>query len=242
MWDFGVRIADFMAGWSLVTHHFFSSMACAAIRQATAEVDVISRDQLFALVWIGLWLPGRIVNLVLRTNVFLGRAMTIETPFHVEGLGFSRKRHLIDTTVAGRTTDAFCDVNAVIEIDVIRQIMDAVPLQRAVSGQAFTNGRQHRRVFPDLGMTGHAGIGAGQTGERRFFDSGVAISAIDAVVSDVVFMAERDRLIKRDVDVGCVRRPIDFGSRPSGAASQNYRANDDDSSVNVRFWRKQLGH
>ena len=51
-------------------------------------------------------------------------------------------------------------------------------------------------------MTCHARVGAGQTGERGFFYAGVAVTTIDAVIADVMFMTERDRLIERNIDVG----------------------------------------
>jgi hypothetical protein len=46
--------------------------------------------------------------------------MAINTPLHVKGLRFARERHLIDAPMAGRTADAFGDVNAVVEVDVAR--------------------------------------------------------------------------------------------------------------------------
>ena len=56
--------------------------------------------------------------------------MAIETPLHVKRLRFARERHLIDAAVACRATDAFGDVNAVVEIDVAGQIVDPIPFQR----------------------------------------------------------------------------------------------------------------
>ena len=59
--------------------------------------------------------------------------MAIETPLHVKRLRLASKRHLIDAAVAGRTTDSFRDMDAVIEENVIGQIVDAVPLQRRIA-------------------------------------------------------------------------------------------------------------
>jgi hypothetical protein len=84
-------------------------------------------------------LPRRIKNFIARADVFLWVAVAIETPFHVKRLRFPRERHLIDAPVAGRATDAFRDVNAVIEIDVAWQIVNAIPFQ----------GRVCRKTLPD---------------------------------------------------------------------------------------------
>lgn len=53
--------------------------------------------------------------------------MTVQAPLHVERLGAPDKRHLIDRSVAGRATNPLGNVNAVIEIDEVRQIIDPVP-------------------------------------------------------------------------------------------------------------------
>ena len=96
--------------------------------------------------------------------------MAIETPFHVERLRFLRQRHLIDAPVAGRATDAFCDVNAVIEIDVAWQIVDAIPFQRSACRKTFTNSSQYRGFTEDLRMTRHASFARGHPGKTRFLD------------------------------------------------------------------------
>ena len=50
------------------------------------------------------------------------------------------------------------DVDAVVEKNKIRRVVDAVPAQRLFLRQTFANGREHGRVFPDLRMAGHAGF------------------------------------------------------------------------------------
>src|SRR3954451_17063211 len=47
-------------------------------------------------------------------------------------------------------------------------------------------------------MAGEADLGGRDAGERRFLNRPVAIAAVDAVVADVVLVAERDRLLRRE--------------------------------------------
>ena len=133
-------------------------------------------------------------------------------------------------------------MNAVIEVDVIGQIMDAVPLQRVIAGETLADGREHWRVVPNLCVTRHAGVGAWQTSKGRLFDGGVTITAIDAVIANVMFMAERHRLIQRNIDIGRVGRPIDFGGGPTGYANEHDDTEYRYTRVNIRPRRKKLGH
>ena len=96
--------------------------------------------------------------------------MAIETPFHIERLRFLRQGHFIDAPVAGGATDALGDMNAVIEIDVAWQIVDAIPFQRSACRKTFTNRSQHRGFTEDLRMARHAGLSGWQSCKRRFFN------------------------------------------------------------------------
>ena len=126
--------------------------------------------------------------------------------------------------MAGGTTQSFCDMNAVIEINVIGQIVHAGPFQRHIGGKAFPHRCQDGRIVKDLRMTSHASFTGGHAGEARFLDGVMAIAAIDSVVANVMFVTEGNRLIERDSDISSVRRPKNFRSRPARPANQNHRA------------------
>ena len=85
--------------------------------------------------------------------------MTIEAKLHGQCLCLVGKRHRIDGAMAAFAPNALGDVDAVIEIDVIRKIGHAMPRNRLVVGQAFAYRRERRGIGPDLRMAGHAGIG-----------------------------------------------------------------------------------
>ena len=145
-------------------------MTRAAVCQVPSRIDVIPSHQFCAfdlLIWRRL--PRHIKNFIARTDIFLRLAMAIETPFHVERLRFLCQRHLIDAPVAGRAADAFCDVNTVIEIDVARQIVNAIPFQRGARRKTLPDRRQYRRIVEDLRMACHAGLSGRQSRERGLF-------------------------------------------------------------------------
>lgn len=92
--------------------------------------------------------------------------MAIQTPAHGQRLAFGGEGHLINGTVTRRAAHAFADVNAVIEINVIGQIVHAIPVQRCVALGAQHDGLEHLSVGENLRMARHAGVRRGHAGER----------------------------------------------------------------------------
>jgi hypothetical protein len=70
----------------------------------------------------------------------------------------------------------------------------------------------------------------------------MAVTAIDSIVADVVFVTERHRLMQRNIDVSGVRRPPDGVNDPSEEDDAPNEAKDDDSRMNIRSAREDLGH
>ena|ERR1700722_10863725 len=105
--------------------------------------------------------------------------------------------------MASRTADALIHVDTVIEVNKIGKIVDARPLNRGPGSEAGTDGLQHLRIGPELRMATHAGFGRRKSGEGGSFYRGVAITAIDAIVGNMMFMAERDGLSGRYAHCGC---------------------------------------
>lgn len=177
-------------------------MTRAAVRQPSGGINVIlSRKSSSFGQLIRRQLPRHIKDLVARADVILRVPMAVEAPFHVKGLRFPRERHLIDAAVAGRAADPFGHVNAVIEVGVVRQIVHAIPLKRCVCSETGTDRLEHWRVRPDLRVTCHAGLCWRNASKRRGFNRRVTIAAINSIFVDVMFMTERHRLLKWNVDV-----------------------------------------
>lgn len=104
--------------------------------------------------------------------------------------------------MASGAAHTLVDVNAVIEIDEARQVVHPRPLQRFSGPETFAHRLQNRALGPDLGVATHADFGGRNTGERRLFHRGVAISTVDAVVTDMMFVTERYWLHPRHADLG----------------------------------------
>ena len=129
--------------------------------------------------------------------------VAVEAPLHGQRVLLPGDRHLVHPAVAGDAADALLDVDAVVEVDEVRQVVDALPLERRPVAEALPHRLQQRAVGPDLRVAGHAGLGRRDAGEGGLLHGGVAVAAVDAVVRDVVLVAERHRLLERHVQVAC---------------------------------------
>ena len=128
-----------------------------------------------------------------------------------------------------RATDTFFHVNAVIEVGVIRQVVYANPLD----GLARAETRAHRfeiwTVGPDLFVAVHARRGRRQARGRRSFDGSVTVATINAIVTDVMFMTELNRLLTFDPLASVPGRTIQLNSDPQ--QSDDY----ENSAINRDF-------
>jgi len=132
--------------------------------------------------------------------------MALHTPLHQQRIGLKYQRHLIDLPVASRAAHTFVDMNAVIEINEIGQAMNFDPLDGLVAAIALANGLEVRRSVEENRMAIHAGLRRRDTGHGGSFDAGMAVAAVDAVIADVVFMAELHWLLTGDVLPRQIRR------------------------------------
>ena len=78
--------------------------------------------------------PLHVKDLVAWTDRSFRMAMAVEAPAHGQRRRLPRQRHPIDCAMTGRAPDALRDVNAMIEIDVVREDMDPLPANRLVGG------------------------------------------------------------------------------------------------------------
>ena len=128
-----------------------------ASRTIRAPLNFIGFHQLQPfLPLIGRWLPFHVDNLIARPNETFGLTMAFHTPFHVKRRDLPGERHLIDAPVAGGAADPFLHMDAVIEVNKFRKIMDTVPCQWFARAQTFADGFEHRTVYPDLVVAVHA--------------------------------------------------------------------------------------
>src|SRR5262252_2367763 len=72
--------------------------------------------------------PLYVGDLTARPNIRCRITMASDTPLHLQGVFLIDGRHIVDLTMARRTADALCYVDTVIEINELRQVMHAFPL------------------------------------------------------------------------------------------------------------------
>ena len=107
--------------------------------------------------------------------------------------------------MASGAADSFVDMDAMVEIDKPGKIVNAGPLNRLAGAETLPDRFQYRAIGPDLAMTVHAGPCRRDAGEGTFLHGSVAVSAIDAVVADVMLMAKGHGLAARHSNFGDVR-------------------------------------
>src|SRR5262249_58258973 len=142
--------------------------------------------------------PIQVEDLLARPDVFGRVAVTFQAPLHVQRHDAPRQRHLIYAPVAGRTADAFVDVDAVVEVDEVGQVVDPRPFNRLAGPEALAHGLQVRAVGEKLRVTTHAGRGRRNAGEPRDLDRRVTVPAINPVVDRMVLVRELHGLFTRD--------------------------------------------
>jgi hypothetical protein len=168
--------------------------------------------------------------------------MTLQAPLHLQRRRLIRNRHVIDSSVAGRTADAFVHVNAVIEVCVIRQIVYANPLDRLACAKAGAHRFEIWTVGPDLFVATHThGRGRHPCGSRRF-NGRVTVAAIDAVVADVMFVTELNGLLAFDPLSGVPGGTIEFDRDPQQCDSNKNGAIDRYLRQRVCTVMEDLGH
>ena len=87
-------------------------------------------DKLFAVILLEVWiarLPVEVGNLVEIANVRGRIAMAFQTKRHGQRLFLANFVQVIDVAVTFHAADAAVDVNGMVEIDVIRDLMDLHP-------------------------------------------------------------------------------------------------------------------
>jgi len=104
-------------------------MAIRAI-QKTSHIDVIGDQKLLSSRdLVRGRLPIHVEDAFAGTNVILRLSMAIDTPLHLQRLRSPHQWHLIDLTVTRGATYALRHMNAVIEINKVRQFVNADPMK-----------------------------------------------------------------------------------------------------------------
>jgi hypothetical protein len=218
-------------------------MTRGAALQLRHTLNLVFRRQFFAdLRLIRRSLPIHIENLIAWPQNLLWIAMAVQTPLHQQRRGLKHQRHLVDLTVTRRASHALIDVNAVVEIDVVRQAVHADPLYGFIGAITFAHRLQISGVVEQDGMAIHARLGGRNPSGGGGFDAGMTVPAVDTVVSNVVFMAELDRLLARNVLIRQIGSAGQTHHAAKGQSSEQRAKKDTDLGDKIRTAVKNLGH
>ena len=96
--------------------------------------------------------------LIFWTHILLRMAVAIQAPFHIKRVGFPGQCHLVHTSMTGLTTYALGNMNAMVEVNIIRQVVHSIPLDRLTRPETFSDRLEYGTLIPDLAVTSHAGF------------------------------------------------------------------------------------
>ena len=161
----------------------------------------------FPLRGAGWGLPVEVGDLVQRAKMILRGTMALETPAHALGFGVVDDLHVIHLAVAGHATDAPVHVNCMVEVDVVRRLVNANPGNRIAGFPGFADRGQFWAQRFDLGVAVHAGLCPWNVGVGRFLHPSMAVTAIHSELVDV------QRVIKSHRLRGLIAHPRVFGGK-----------------------------
>src|SRR5258705_4828872 len=138
--------------------------------------------------------------------------------------------------------DALLDVDAVVEVNEVGKIVDTHPVQRLAVPEAGPDRFEERRVGEQNRMTVHARLGRRNSRERRGFDRRMTVRAVDAVVGDVVHVADLERLLDEDVLAGDVARSGEHNRQQNQAPNEAKKAENADFGKCIGASTEYLRH
>jgi len=169
-------------------------------------------------------------------------AVAVQTPLHLQRGDLPGQRHQIHPSMAGGTANPLVNVDAVVEIDKVREIVYSGPLNRFAGPPTLPNGFEIGTVGKDLRMTIHARFGRWNTGKSRNLHGGMTVTAIDPFISYVMLVAELDRLFSRHIGLGDVGRSIHLSHHPNQAGNDEQGTEYRDPGNRISAGMEDLRH
>ncbi len=161
---------------------------------------------------------------------------------HIEIFGADSRGLLVHSAMAGFTSHTFGDMNLVIEVNIIGQAVDPVPLYRCSVGITVSDRLQAGDGFCDLTVASHTGFSRREICKRGLVDPGVTVSAVQAQYRDMKAVGKRNWLRDRDTDFG-KDSGVGVPDQTSGYQSKKYKARKNaDFRNEIASSRKKLWH
>ena len=168
--------------------------------------------------------------------------VTIQAPAHIQRLLLPGHRHLIPPPVTTRATNSLVHMNAMIKVNVIRQVIDSRPAKRSAILHAVPHRLQNRRILPNLRMTSHACVGGRHASEGRFLDGRVAIPAVNPQSRHMMLVAEGHRLCERFLFACPIIRTSKRINHPASTEENQNAAHDRGIGDRICAAFEKLGH
>ena len=83
--------------------------------------------------------------------------MALQAPTHRQWRGLIHNAHAIDPTMTTFTSDPFVDMNGMVEVDEVRQRVDAIPANGLTGGDTDSNQREVLGSHPCVAVARDAG-------------------------------------------------------------------------------------
>ena len=138
--------------------------------------------------------PIQIGDLVEGAEVIFRSPVTLETPSHAVRFGVVNDLHVVHMTVTSYAANPPVHMDGVVEIDVVRGLMNADPGNRVAGLPGLPNGGKLWTEGFDLRVAVHAGLGGGNIRVGGFFHSRMAVAAIHAELIHVEGVVKGDGL------------------------------------------------
>lgn len=138
--------------------------------------------------------------------------------------------------------NSLMDVNAVVEKDVVRQVVRADPSQRHARSVTLPYWAQHCAVGPHLGMTIHARLRWRDACKAGIFYRSVAITAVQPKSANMVFMAERHGLWMNNSAIGVVSGALHHLEKPDQRHRRYDATKKEEPVQGIRIRMKELTH
>lgn len=160
--------------------------------------------------------------LIFRPHKIFRVAVAAQAPFHVKRMFTPGQRHFAYRPVTGLAANTLFYVNAVIEINIIRQVMHPNPFQRLARPPAFAHRLQHLCGSVNLRVAGHACLGRRNAGKITLFNRSVAVAAVNAQLRHMVPVTERHLLLPHNLGLRDVGRPFERQENPRCRCQNKY--------------------
>ena len=138
--------------------------------------------------------PIQVKHLRLRPHVFVRVAVTIQTERHAEGFRVPHFVHLINRTVAFHAGNPAVHMDGVVEINVIRRLMNLNPRYRLIILKTLANRLQSWIIGQHGGVAFHAGLRGRNIGVPGFVDIVVAVTTINPHLIGMHIVRKGNRL------------------------------------------------